>query len=106
MPDAASIFFDGKAQASHRGSIGGLASANNFNRLKMLRHERMAGLVRLRRSKGIWDERQDRAEQVDAAARPSRTARRAAAWQLRAHRWLSAIQLAGSGQEKSSIQVP
>jgi hypothetical protein len=64
MPDAASIFFDGRAQASHGGSIGGLASANNFNRLKMPRHERMAGLVRLRRSKGIWDERQDRAEHV------------------------------------------
>jgi hypothetical protein len=62
MPDAASIFFDGEAQASHGGSIGGLASANNFNRLKMLRHEPMAGLVRLPRSKGIWDERQDRAD--------------------------------------------
>ena len=62
MPDAASTFWGGKGQASDGGSIGGLANAKKFIRLKMLSNERMAGLVKLHRGGRPGTERQARAE--------------------------------------------
>lgn len=50
-------FFGEQRGQSHGGSIGGLVSTANLHRPKMLRYGRTAGLVRLPRSKGVFDER-------------------------------------------------
>ncbi|WP_301046244.1 hypothetical protein [Vannielia sp.] len=56
--------FGEQNEQSHESSIGGLVGTANFNRPKMLRCGRRAGLVRLHRSKGVFDERQEWAGSV------------------------------------------